>query len=29
MRGILLYTGTESVSFGPDLHAVPISALWH
>jgi hypothetical protein len=28
IRGILLYTGTESVSFGPNLHAVPISALW-
>ena len=29
VRGILLYTGTESVSFGPGLQAVPISALWH
>lgn len=29
LRGILLYTGTESVSFGPELHAVPIGALWH
>jgi predicted AAA+ superfamily ATPase len=28
VRGILLYTGTESVSFGPGLHAVPISSLW-
>ena len=29
VRGILLYTGSESVSFGPNLHAVPLSALWH
>lgn len=29
VRGILLYTGTETVSFGPGLQAVPISALWH
>jgi len=29
LRGIVLYTGSESVSFGPDLHAVPIGALWH
>lgn len=29
VRGILLYTGTESVSFGPGLLAVPISALWN
>ena len=28
LRGILLYTGTESVSFGPDPHAVPLAALW-
>ena len=28
IRGIMLYTGTESVAFGPNLHAVPISALW-
>jgi predicted AAA+ superfamily ATPase len=27
-RGILLYTGTESVSFGANLHAVPVSAIW-
>jgi len=27
-RGILLYTGTESVPFGPDLYALPVSALW-
>jgi predicted AAA+ superfamily ATPase len=29
VRGILLYTGTQSVTFGPGLQAVPISALWH
>ena len=28
VRGILLYTGSASVSFGPNLHAVPVSALW-
>lgn len=28
VRGILLYTGAASVSFGPNLHAVPVSALW-
>ena len=28
LRGILLYTGAESVAFGPDLHAVPTSAIW-
>jgi uncharacterized protein len=28
VRGILLHTGTTSVAFGPNLHAVPISALW-
>jgi predicted AAA+ superfamily ATPase len=28
IRGIVLYTGTESVAFGPTLHAVPVSALW-
>jgi predicted AAA+ superfamily ATPase len=27
-RGIVLYTGTEVVSFGQRLHAVPIAALW-
>ncbi len=27
-RGVLLYTGTESVAFGPDFYALPISALW-
>jgi len=29
IRGVLLYTGAESVSFGANLHAVPISALWN
>jgi predicted AAA+ superfamily ATPase len=28
LRGILLYTGAESVAFGPDLYALPVSALW-
>ena len=28
LRGILLYTGPTSVAFGPDLHALPVSALW-
>ncbi len=27
-RGIVLYTGSETVSFGDRLFAVPISALW-
>lgn len=27
-RGILLYMGGRSVTFGDDLHAVPLSALW-
>lgn len=27
-RGLVLYTGTEVVPFGPRLHAVPIDALW-
>lgn len=28
LRGVLLYTGSSSVAFGPDLHAVPVSAVW-
>ena len=28
LRGVLLYTGSSSVAFGSDLHAVPVSALW-
>jgi len=27
-RGVLLYTGAESVAFGPELYALPVSALW-
>ncbi|MFQ6112202.1 MAG: ATP-binding protein, partial [Nitrospinota bacterium] len=27
-RGIILYTGRESVPFGAKLHALPINALW-
>ena len=27
-RGILLYQGNETISFGPNLHAMPIDALW-
>jgi len=27
-RGVVLYTGTEVLPFGPRLWAVPISALW-
>jgi predicted AAA+ superfamily ATPase len=27
-RGLVLYTGTESVPFGARLHALPVSALW-
>lgn len=27
-RGVVLYTGAEVVSFGPRLHALPVSALW-
>ncbi len=28
LRGVLLYTGSTSVAFGPNLHAVPVGALW-
>lgn len=28
LRGFLLYTGAESVAFGPNLYALPVSALW-
>jgi hypothetical protein len=28
LRGVLLYTGSTSVAFGPNLHAVPVSSLW-
>lgn len=27
-RGILLYTGRESVPFGEKMHALPVSSLW-
>lgn len=27
-RGVVLYTGSESISFGADLFAVPVYALW-
>ncbi len=27
-RGVVLYGGTEPVSFGPNLHALPFDALW-
>jgi hypothetical protein len=27
-RGVLLYTGRETVPFSADLHALPVSALW-
>jgi uncharacterized protein len=27
-RGVVLYTGRETLPFGPDLWALPISALW-
>ncbi|MCE9581258.1 MAG: ATP-binding protein [Planctomycetes bacterium] len=28
VRGIVLYTGESAVGFGPNLYAVPVSALW-
>ena len=28
LRGVLLHTGSNSVAFGPDLYAVPVSAMW-
>ncbi|MGH3834665.1 MAG: hypothetical protein ACRDSF_03015 [Pseudonocardiaceae bacterium] len=27
-RGVVLYTGTDVVSFGPKLVAAPVSLLW-
>ena len=27
-RGVVLYTGTECIPFGPRLHALPVEALW-
>lgn len=29
IRGMVLYTGSSTVAFGPDLFAVPLGALWH
>jgi predicted AAA+ superfamily ATPase len=28
-RGVVLYTGTESLPFGPGLYAIPVNALWN
>jgi hypothetical protein len=28
MAGIVFYTGTQTLPFGPRLRAVPVSALW-
>lgn len=28
-RGIVLYTGTECIPFGPELFAMPVNSLWH
>lgn len=28
VRGIVLYTGDESIPFGANLHALPVNALW-
>lgn len=28
LRGVLFYTGAQTVGFGERLHAVPVSALW-
>ncbi len=28
-RGIVLYTGSESVPFGPEFFALPVNAMWH
>lgn len=27
-RGVVLYTGSESIPFGPRLHALPVESLW-
>jgi predicted AAA+ superfamily ATPase len=27
-RGVVLYTGNETIPFGRDLHALPVNALW-
>jgi hypothetical protein len=28
VAGVVLYTGTTTLSFGPKLRAIPVSALW-
>jgi hypothetical protein len=28
LRGVVLYAGTEVISFSSNLHGVPISRLW-
>lgn len=28
LRGVVLYTGNESIPFGTGLHAMPVNALW-
>ena len=28
VRGVILYTGEQAVSFGERLRALPVSALW-
>jgi hypothetical protein len=28
LRGIILYTGDQSVPFGSNLYALPVSTLW-
>lgn len=27
-RGLVLYTGKESIPFGPRLHALPVDVMW-
>jgi hypothetical protein len=27
-RGLLLYMGSQPLAFGPQLHALPVNALW-
>jgi predicted AAA+ superfamily ATPase len=27
-RGIVLYTGSEAIPFGPNLYALPIDSIW-
>lgn len=29
VRGVILYTGRETVPFAKNMHALPINALWH